>query len=140
MTPARGRPKTEECQIKRSGLPARARVIRRLTEIDTETLAVRPGADLSSLAGETPSVRKKILNPFPERMVLTRIPGIPPAVGSPHDLAYSLDQLRYCGRYLGGQLGAEAEVAADYGEDREPCGQAPEHPGKFHGVAEADAV
>ena len=34
-------------------------------EIDTETLAVRPGADLSSLAGETPSVRKKILNPFP---------------------------------------------------------------------------
>ena len=52
----------------------------------------------------------------------------------------SLDQLRYCGRHLGGQLGAEAEVAADYRKDREPCGQAPEHPGQLHGVAEADAV
>ena len=109
-------------------------------EIDTETLAVRPGADLSSLAGGNTIRSEEDLKSFPERMVLTRIPGSSPAVGSPHDLAYSLDQLRYCGRHLGGQLGAEAEVAADYGKDREPCGQAPEHPGKFHGVAEADAV
>jgi hypothetical protein len=65
---------------------------------------------------------------------------LPSAGGSAHHLAYSLYQLRYCGRHFGGELGAEAEVAAGYLEDREPCRQAPEHPGQLHGVAEADAV
>jgi hypothetical protein len=51
-----------------------------------------------------------------------------------------LYQLRHCGRYFGGQLGAEAEVAADYGKDRQPGGQAPEHPGQLDSLAEADAV
>lgn len=73
-------------------------------------------------------------------MVLTRIPGSSPAVGSPHDLAYSLDQLRYCGRHLGGQLRAEAEVAANYGKDREPFGQAPEHPSSATTIAPSRTV
>ena len=109
-------------------------------EIDTELSPCGPVWTCPAWPGKTPSVLKKILNLFPNGRVLTRIPGSSPAVGSPHDLAYSLDQLRYRGRHLGGQLRAEAEVAANYRKDREPCGQAPEHPGKFHGVAEADAV
>jgi hypothetical protein len=52
------------------------------------------------------------------RKVVTCIRGSSPAAGSAHDLAYPLDQVRYRGRHLGGQLGAEAERAADYGEDR----------------------
>ena len=51
-------------------------------------------------------------------MVLTRMPGRSPAVGLAYDLAYLLDQLRYCGRHFGGQLDTEAEVTADYGKDR----------------------
>jgi hypothetical protein len=46
---------------------------------------------------------------------------VPPGAGSAHDLAYLLYRLRDCGRHLGGQLGAEAEVAADYGKDHQPA-------------------
>ena len=87
-------------------LTAQARGIPATAFAHVDTVAARP------------SVLKKILSLFPERMVLTRIPGSSPAVGSPHDFAYSLDQLGYCGRHLGGQLRAEAEVAANYGKDR----------------------
>ena len=71
------------------------------------------GVGLSSPAGENTIRSEEDLKSFPERMVLTRIPGSSPAVGSPHDLAYSLDQLRYCGRHLGGSGGFPSSIALD---------------------------